>query len=76
MENITMEKKSFVNELGNKILIKITETNDIGVTKQGRSVSFDAVKILIRGPTSDSENTVTWMEAIELYKALGKFIKK
>lgn len=69
-----MEKTTFINELGNKILIKVSEINSEG-EMAGKFIEFDGVSILIRGPKSESENIITWMEATKLYDILGKFIK-
>ena len=67
----------FTNEIGNHILIKIKHTNDEGINhKTKEKISFEGVKILIRGPTSDTENILTRMEAYELYRSLKTFFNK
>ena len=71
-----MEKETFINELGNKILVRVKESNTKGVTCDGNCVKLDAVEILIRGPRSESSNTITWQEAHEIYKVLRRFLKK
>lgn len=61
----------FKNELGNPIHISVKETQDEGQNaKTKKPFVFDAVKIVIRGPTSISENTITRQEAAELLRCL------
>ena len=65
---------TFTNELGNKIKIKIKNKKDTGVNyKTQQKIKFDSVSISISGPTSVSENVITYKEASELYLALQKF---
>lgn len=59
---------NFINEIGNKIKIKIKKQKDIGI-------NFTGVNITIIGPTSVSENIITYKEVQELYLTLGKFLK-
>ena len=40
----------------------------------GEKEEFDAIKITMKGPTSTSENTITYQEAEELHKALTEFL--
>jgi hypothetical protein len=61
----------FRNELGNPIHISVKETQDKGTNaKTQKAFVFDAVKIVIKGPTSVSENTITRQEAAELLRCL------
>jgi hypothetical protein len=64
--------KRFTNEIGNPISIRVEETTDTGVTASTgkKSSKFDAIKIVIEGPTSISENTITRQEAAELLACL------
>lgn len=55
----------FTNELGNEIEVSVTEKEIDGV---------DGVLIFIAGPTSDTENHVTRMEAEIIYRELGKVL--
>jgi hypothetical protein len=65
---------TFINELENKIKIKIKNKKDTGVNyKTQQKIKFDSVSISISGPTSVSENVITYKEASELYLALQKF---
>ena len=65
---------TFTNELENKIKIKIKNKKDTGVNyKTQQKIKFDGVSISITGPTSVSENVITYKEATELYLALQKF---
>ena len=66
---------NFINELKNKIKIKIKNHKDSGVNyKTQQKINFDGISISIIGPTSESENVITYKEAIELYLALQKFL--
>ena len=66
--------KRFTNEIGNPISISVTATKDTGTSEKTQKRStFDAVKIVITGPTSTSENTLTRQEAAELLACLSKF---
>jgi hypothetical protein len=66
--------KRFTNEIGNPISISVTATKDTGTNaKTKKRSTFDAVKIVITGPTSTSENTLTRQEAAELLSCLSKF---
>lgn len=66
--------KRFTNEIGNPISIRVEETTDTGVTASTgkKSGKFDAIKIVIEGPTSISENTITRQEAAELLACLKR----
>jgi hypothetical protein len=69
--------RHFVNEIGNKIKIKIKNEKDVGVNyKTKEKIPFTGVSIAMFGPTSVSENVVTPQEAEELYLALHKFFNK
>ena len=71
-----MIKNNFINELDNKIKIKIKNKKDIGVnSKTKEKINFKGVSISIKGPTSESENIITMKEAKELYKTLGLYLK-
>ena len=70
-----LNESSFKNELGNKITIEIKSVKDSGTNSKGKKEEFEAVEIMIEGPTSTSTNTITQKEALELYKALEKFLK-
>jgi hypothetical protein len=66
---------NFTNELENKIKIKIKNQKDSGVNyKTQQKIKFDGISISIIGPTSVSENVITYKEAIELNLALQKFL--
>ena len=68
---------NFINEIGNKIKIKIKNQKDTGINyKTTEKIIFNGVSMSIIGPTSMSENVVTYKEAEELYFALKKFLNK
>jgi len=68
---------NFINELGNKIKIKIKNQKDSGVSYNTKEkILFNGVNISIIGPTSLSENIITYIEAEELYFTLKKFLNK
>lgn len=68
---------NFINEIGNKIKIKIKNQKDSGINyKTTEKIIFNGVSMSIIGPTSMSENVVTYKEAEELYFALKKFLNK
>jgi hypothetical protein len=72
-----MERKKFTNEIGNKIDIKVKKKNGKGIEyKTGILKAYKGVEIDIIGPTSMSSNEITIREAVELYNALGAFLKK
>jgi hypothetical protein len=71
-----LTESKFKNELGNDITIEIKNVKDAGTNSQGKKEEFDAIEIMMEGPTSTSTNTITHMEAVELYKALGEFLNK
>ena len=56
----------FINELGNHIQIAI---QDFGCGSAGQ------LTISIVGPNSETENTITRMEAIELHRLLGDYLR-
>lgn len=63
--------KKFVNEIGNPISVLVEETRDTGTNAETKKKSsFDAIRIVITGPTSMSENTLTRQEAVELLGCL------
>jgi len=59
----------FENELGNEISIVVKEVED---ESGGRK--FDAVEIIMSGPTSESSNIITYYEAIKLKEHLEEFL--
>lgn len=67
----------FVNEIGNKIKIKIQKNSDTGINyKTKEKIKFNnGVKISIQGPTSISTNEITLEEAIQLNKCLEEYLK-
>ena len=71
-----MHKATFVNELGNRISLRVKNVKDIGVTKTGESCMFDAVQLSLIGPTSQSTWTITYHEAVEIQRGLTKFLDK
>lgn len=71
-----MKISNFINELGNKIKIKIKYQKDTGTNyKSKEKIHFTGVNISIFGPTSLTENTITRKEAEELYLTLRDFLK-
>jgi hypothetical protein len=71
-----INESSFKNELGNHITIEIKSVKDTGTNSKGEKEEFDAVEVMMEGPTSTSTNTITHKEAMELYKALKEFLKQ
>jgi hypothetical protein len=68
-----MIQSNFINEIGNKIKIKIKNKKDSGVNyKTKEKIFFDEVSITITGPTSLTENVITYMEAEELFFYIKK----
>jgi hypothetical protein len=69
---------NFVNEIGNKIKIKIQRNIDFAINyKTKEKIKFnDGVKITMIGPTSEMTNEITLKEAIQLHKCLGEYFKK
>lgn len=74
MKSITQR---FTNEIGNKIKLRVNKVakNTGENHKTGEEYEFDAVSIWLEGPTSASENIITYQEAVEMHKTLGKFLK-
>lgn len=60
-------EKKFVNELGNEIVVRVTKKDIHNVP---------GVSIFIEGPTSDTENHITLLEAEVIYKCLGLLIEE
>ena len=56
------QEKQFVNELGNSIKVKVSEIDIKGIK---------GVSILIAGPTSETENQITLIEAKIIHEQLG-----
>ena len=73
--NHYLKESKFTNELGNDITIDIKRVKDTGTNSKGEKEEFEAIEIMMEGPTSTSTNTITHKEAMELYKALGEFLK-
>lgn len=72
-----MIKREFKNEIGNPIVVKIKNKPGVGENyKTGERIKFTGICVSMAGPRSISENNITDMEAVELYKALGKFIRQ
>lgn len=68
---------NFINELGNKIKIKIKNKRDTGMNcKTKEKITFNGVSLSIIGPSSVSENIITRQEAEELYFTLKQFLNK
>lgn len=69
---------NFVNEIGNKIKIKIQRNTDTATNyKTKKIIKFnDGVKITMIGPTSELGAEITLEEAIELHKCLSEYLKK
>jgi hypothetical protein len=67
----------FINEIGNKIKIRIKNQKDTGTNyKTKEKIIFNGVSISMIGPTSISENVFTYSEVEELYFTLKKFLNK
>jgi hypothetical protein len=67
--------RRFTNEIGNPIRVVVEETRDTGTNSQtGKKSSFDAVKLVVIGPTSTSENTLTLREARVLLDCLQRVL--
>lgn len=58
-------KITFTNELGNKIELAVYSLPTDGI---------EGVMIFLRGPTSDTENHITKMEAEKMYEQLGHLL--
>lgn len=71
-----LKESKFTNELGNDITIDVKSIKDTGTNSKGEKEEFDAIEIIMEGPTSTSTNTITHKEAMELYKALKEFLKQ
>jgi CO dehydrogenase/acetyl-CoA synthase beta subunit len=68
--------RRFTNEIGNPIRVVVEETRDTGTNAQTGTVSsFDALKLVVIGPTSTSENTLTLREARVLLDCLQRVLK-
>ena len=72
-----MYKTNFNNEINNKITLKIKNVKDSNKNNKTKNeYKFDAVNIQLIGPTSMSENIITYKEAEELYSGLKEFLSK
>jgi hypothetical protein len=68
--------RRFRNEIGNSITVAVEETEDTGTrADSGEDATFDAVRIVIEGPTSVSENTITRKEAEVLLSSLLRVLR-
>jgi len=68
--------RRFTNEIGNPIRVVVEETRDTGTNAQtGKTSSFDALKLVVIGPTSTSENTLTLREARVLLDCLQRVLE-
>lgn len=68
--------RRFTNEIGNSIRVVVEETRDTGTNATtGKASSFDAVKLVVIGPTSTSENTLTLREARVLLDLLQRVLE-
>jgi len=68
-----MIQSNFINEIRNKI--KIKNKKDSGVNyKTKEKIFFNEVSITITGPTSLTENVITYMEAEELFFYIIPFL--
>ena len=72
-----MERKKFINEIGNKIVVRIKKKNGRGTNhKTKETKKYQGVSIALIGPTSMSENEITNMEAVMIYKCLKQYLEK
>jgi len=68
--------RRFTNEIGNPIRVLVEETRDTGTNAEtGVRSSFDAVRLVVVGPTSVSENTLTRQEAEVLLDCLRRVLE-
>ena len=68
-----MEKVEFINEIGNHIEIKIKSKDGFVVNSETKK-NIKSVLIQIIGPTSMSENEITYEEAVQLQEILFTFL--
>ena len=67
--------RNFVNEIGNEIQVHVEEGQDTGTNAEtGARSQFDAIRIVVTGPTSTSENTLTRQEAEVLLECLHRVL--
>lgn len=72
-----MISKTFINEIGNKIRIKIKKYKGTGTNYKNKTKhNYNGIEITMTGPTSEMTNEITLQEAIELHQMLGLYIKK
>ena len=68
--------RRFTNEIGNSIRVVVEETRDTGTNATtGKTSSFDALKLVVIGPSSTSENTLTLREARVLLDCLQRVLE-
>ena len=68
--------RRFTNEIGNPIRLVVEETTDTGTNAEtGRRYRFEAVRLVVEGPTSLSENTLTRDEAEVLLDCLLRVLR-
>ena len=67
--------QNFVNEIGNEIEVHVEQVQDTGTNAQtGVKSQFNAIRIVVTGPTSTSENTLTRQEAQVLLDCLRQVL--
>ena len=67
----TAEEKTFTNELGNKITVRVREADSEDHDNPCKTLSVSMI-----GPTSMSENIITLKEARKLSSVLRKYLKQ
>ena len=70
-----MKTIKFINEVGNKIQVKIKDYNGVGEnSKTKENIKFKGCEIQLIGPKSMSTNEITMQEAKMIYKMLGEYL--
>ncbi len=69
-----MPVSTFINELDNKIKVKVTSGYDQSISKEEKKL-YKGVLISISGPTSLSENYITLKEAEIIHEMLEEYLK-
>lgn len=67
-------REYFENEFGNRILLSVRRARIQGTRPDGTEGAVDGVRMYLRGPTSDTTNTVTEQEAARLSSALRRLL--
>ena len=71
-----MVQRSFTNEIGNPIRVEVEETLDTGTNVEtGLRYRFPAVRMVVEGTTSTSENILTREEAEVLLECLLRVLR-